>query len=184
MVSKNKGKGLPDEDNQDREWKEEDKSVKEEAKEDEEEVEEVPQEHPRTTIASVEVVTNSLNAKKSARIRTGGGLPRHYLAPRTSSSGIHHPFHNLIYNNQIERTPKAALPSNWDIDRSNNAGKTEPEAEGWGNNSKSWDSSSDRLLNRVEHNSEMIRNLIYRIDELQELIEKLVRNSSPPSPKE
>ncbi|KAK1695211.1 hypothetical protein QYE76_011908 [Lolium multiflorum] len=60
----------------------------------------------------------------------------------------------------------------------------EPEAEEWGNNSKSWDSPSDRLLNRVEHNSEMIRNLIYRIDELQELIEKLVRNSSPPSPKE
>ncbi|KAK1678927.1 hypothetical protein QYE76_039775 [Lolium multiflorum] len=36
----------------------------------------------------------------------------------------------------------------------------------------------------VEHNSEMIRNLIYRIDELQELIEKLVKNPSPPSPKE
>ncbi|KAK1645667.1 hypothetical protein QYE76_063472 [Lolium multiflorum] len=63
-------------------------------------------------------------------------------------------------------------------------GEKEPEAEEWGNNSKSWDSPSDRLLNRVEHNSEMIRNLIYRIDELQELIEKLVRNSSPPSPKE
>jgi hypothetical protein len=58
------------------------------------------------------------------------------------------------------------------------------EAEEWRNNSKSWDSPSDRLLNRVEHNSEMIRNLTYRIDELQELIEKLVRNSSPPSPKE
>ncbi|KAK1625877.1 hypothetical protein QYE76_000192 [Lolium multiflorum] len=184
MVSKNKGKELPDEDNQDREWKEEDKSIKEEVKEDEEEVEEVPQERPRTTIASIGVVSNSCNTKKSARIRTGGGLPRHYLAPRTSSSGIHHPFRNLIYNNQIEGTPKAALPCNWDIDRSNNAGRTEPEAEGWGNNSKSWDSSSDRLLNRVEHNSEMIRNLIYRIDELQELIEKLVRNSSPPSPKE
>ncbi|KAK1662306.1 hypothetical protein QYE76_050465 [Lolium multiflorum] len=184
MVSKNKGKELPDEDNQDREWKEEDKSVKEEVKEDEEEVEEVPQERPRTTIASIGVVSNPFNAKKSARIRTGGGLPRHYLASRTSSSGIHHPFRNLIYNNQIERTPKAALPSNWDIDRSNNAGRTEPEAEGWGNNSKSWDSSSDRLLNRVEHNSEMIRNLTYKIDELQELIEKLVRNSSPPSPKE
>ncbi|KAK1684858.1 hypothetical protein QYE76_045706, partial [Lolium multiflorum] len=184
MVSKNKGKELPDEDNQGREWKEEDKSIKEEVKEDEEEVEEVPQERPRTTVASIGVVSNSCNTKKSARIRTGGGLPRHYLAPRTSSPGIHHPFRNLIYNNQIERTPKAALPSNWDIDRSNNAGRTEPEAEGWGNNSKSWDSSSDRLLNRVEHNSEMIRNLIYRIDELQELIEKLVRNSSPPSPKE
>ncbi|KAK1677546.1 hypothetical protein QYE76_038394 [Lolium multiflorum] len=184
MVSKNKGKELPDEDNQDREWKEEDKSVKEEVKEDEEEVEEVPQERPRTTIASIGVVSNSFNAKKSARIRTGGGLPRHYLAPRTSSSGIHHPFRNLIYNNQIERTPKAALPSNWDIDRSNTAGRTKPEAEGWGNNSKNWDSPSDILLNRVEHNSEMIRNLMYKIDELQELVEKLVRNSSPPSPKE
>ncbi|KAK1626523.1 hypothetical protein QYE76_000838 [Lolium multiflorum] len=184
MVSKNKGKELPDEDNQDRERKEEDKGIKEEVKEDEEEVEEVPQERPRTTIASIGVVSNSCNTKKSARIRTGGGLPHHYLAPRTSSSGTHRPFHNLIFNNQIEGTPKAALPSNWDIDRSNNAGRTEPEAEGWGNNSKSWDSSSDRLLNRVEHNSEMIRNLIYRIDELQELIEELVRNSSPPSPKE
>ena len=59
-----------------------------------------------------------------------------------------------------------------------------PEGEEWGNNSKSWDSPSDILLNRVEHNSEMIRNLTYKIDELQELIEKLVRNSSPPSPKE
>ena len=76
------------------------------------------------------------------------------------------------------------MPSQWDIDRSNTAGEKEPEAEEWGNNSKSWDSPSDRLFNRVEHDSEMIRNLIYRIDELQELIEKLVRNSSPPSPKE
>jgi tetrahydromethanopterin S-methyltransferase subunit B len=30
----------------------------------------------------------------------------------------------------------------------------------------------------------MIRNLMYKIDELQELVEKLVRNLSPPSPKE
>ncbi|KAK1610421.1 hypothetical protein QYE76_034094 [Lolium multiflorum] len=87
MVSKNKGKELPDEDNQDREWKEEDKSVKEEVKEDEEEIEEVPQERPRTTIASIGVVSNPFNAKKSARISTGGGVPRHYLAPKTSSSG-------------------------------------------------------------------------------------------------
>ncbi|KAK1615733.1 hypothetical protein QYE76_021250 [Lolium multiflorum] len=139
MVSKNKGKEFPDEDDRDLGWKEEDKDVKEE---DEEEVEEDSRAHPRATIASIKVVDN--------------------------------PF----------RTPKAALPSQWDIDRSNTAGEKEPEAEEWGNNSKSWDSPSDRLLNRVEHNSEMIRNLIYRIDELQELIEKLVRNSSPPSPKE
>ncbi|KAK1611628.1 hypothetical protein QYE76_035301 [Lolium multiflorum] len=179
MVSKNKGKEFPDEDDRDLGWKEEDKDVKEE---DEEEVKEDSRAHPRATIASIKVVDNPFSANKSARIRTGGGVPRHYLAPKTSLSGIHHPFHNLIFNNQIEGTPKAALPSQWDIDRSNTAGEKEPEAEEWGNNSKSWDSPSDRLLNRVEHNSEMIRNLIYRIDELQELIEKLVRNSSPPSP--
>ncbi|KAK1612866.1 hypothetical protein QYE76_036539 [Lolium multiflorum] len=179
MVSKNKGKEFPDEEDRDLGWKEEDKDVKEE---DEEEVEEDSRAHPRATIASIKVVDNPFSANKT-RIRTGGGVPRHYLAPKTSPSGTHHPFHNLIFNNQIEGTPKAALPSQWDIDRSNTTGE-KPEAEEWGNNSKSWDSPSDRLLNRVEHNSEMIRNLIYRIDELQELIEKLVRNSSPPSPKE
>ncbi|KAK1619381.1 hypothetical protein QYE76_024898 [Lolium multiflorum] len=120
MVSKNKGKELSDEDNQDLEWKEEDKSVKEE---DEEEVEE----DPRATIASVKVVDNPFSANKSARIRTGGGVPRHYLAPKTSFSGTHHPFRNLIFNNQIERIPMAALPSNWDIDRSNTAGRMKPE---------------------------------------------------------
>ena len=181
MVSKNKDKEFPDEEDRDLGWKEEDKDVKEE---DEEEVEEDSRARPRATIASIKVVDNPFSANKSARIRTGGAVPRHYLAPKTSPSGTHHPFHNLIFNNQIEGTPKAALPSQWDIDRSNTAGRREPEAEEWGNNSKSWDSPSDRLLNRVEHNSEMIRNLTYRIDELQELIEKLVRNSSPPSPKE
>ncbi|KAK1612432.1 hypothetical protein QYE76_036105 [Lolium multiflorum] len=181
MVSKNKDKEFPDEEDRDLGWKEEDKDVKEE---DEEEVEEDSRAHPRATIASIKVVDNPFSANKSARIRTGGRVPRHYLASKTSLSGTHHPFHNLIFNNQIEGTPKAALPSQWDIDRSNTAGEKEPEAEEWGNNSKSWDSPSDRLFNRVEHNSEMIRNLIYRIDELQELIEKLVRSSSPPSPKE
>ena len=146
MVSKNKGKEFPDEDDRDLGWKEEVKDVKEE---DEEEVEEDSRARPRATIASIKVVDNPFSANKSARIRTGGAVPCHYLAPKSSLSG-----------------------------------EKEPEAEEWGNNSKSWDSPSDRLLNRVEHNSEMIRNLIYRIDELQELIEKLVRNSSPPSPKE
>ncbi|KAK1666087.1 hypothetical protein QYE76_054246 [Lolium multiflorum] len=144
MVSKNKGKEFPDEEDRDLGWKEEDKDVKEE---DEEEVEEDSRTHPRATIASIKVVDNPFSANKSARIRTGGAVPRHYLAPKTSPSGTHHPFHNLIFNNQIEGTPKAALPSQWDIDRSNTAGEKEPEAEEWGNNSKSWDSPSDRLLN-------------------------------------
>ena len=60
-----------------------------------------------------------------------------------------------------------------------------PEGEEWGNNSKSWDSPSDILLNRVEHNSEMIRNLTYEIEDLKELVRKLVeKNPSPSSPKE
>ncbi|KAK1676984.1 hypothetical protein QYE76_037832 [Lolium multiflorum] len=79
MVSKNKGKELSDEDIQDPEWKEEDKNVKEE---DEEEVEEDSRAHPRATIASIKVVDNPFSANKSARIRTGGGVPRHYLAQR------------------------------------------------------------------------------------------------------
>ena len=181
MVSNNKDKEPMEENIQDPEWKEVDESVKEE---DEEEAEEDSRAYPRATIASIEVVDSPFSANKSARIRTVGRVPRHYLAPKTSSSGTHHPFRNLIFNSQIERTPKAALPSNWDIDRSNTAGRMKPEGEEWGNNSKSWDSPSDILLNRVEHNSEMIRNLTYKIDELQEFTEKLVRNSSPPSPKE
>ncbi|KAK1647991.1 hypothetical protein QYE76_065796 [Lolium multiflorum] len=177
MVSNNKDKEPSKENIQDPELK------KEDAREDEE-VEEAPQERQQATVASIGVISSPSNIKRSARIATGGAVPRHYLAPRTSYPSHYNPYRNLIYDRQTERTPKVVLPSNWDINRSDTAGEKEPEAEEWGNNSKSWDSPSDRLLNRVEHNSEMIRNLIYRIDELQELIEKLVRNSSPPSPKE
>ncbi|KAK1665527.1 hypothetical protein QYE76_053686 [Lolium multiflorum] len=176
MVSNNKDKGPLEEDIQDPELKEEVES------EDEEEVEEIPRVHPRATIASIGVIANPSNTKRSARIATGGGVPRRFLAPRTSSPGIYNPFRNLIYSRQIERTPKVVLPSGWDIDRSNTAGEMKPEAEGWGNNSKSWDSPSDILMNRVEHNSELIRNLTYEIEDLKELIKKLVEKNPPSSP--
>jgi hypothetical protein len=52
-----------------------------------------------------------------------------------------------------------------------------------GNNSKSWDSLADRFMNHIEHNSEMIRNLSHKIDDLKDLIEKLVKDSHP-QPKE
>jgi hypothetical protein len=39
---------------------------------------------PNTVIASIGVVTDQDKFKKSARIRIGGGVPRHTLAPRTS----------------------------------------------------------------------------------------------------
>ncbi|KAK1609258.1 hypothetical protein QYE76_032931 [Lolium multiflorum] len=179
MVSNNKDKGPLEEDIQDPELKEED------ASEDEEEVEEVPRVHQRATIASIGVISNPSNTKRSARIATGGAVPRHYLAPRTSSPGNYSPFRNLIYDRQTERTPKVVLPSGWDIDRSNIAGEMKSEAEGWGNNSRSWDSPPDMIMSRVEHNSELIRNLTYEIEDLKELVKKLVeKNPSPSPPKE
>jgi hypothetical protein len=81
--------------------------------------------------------------------------------------------------------PKSRLPSRWDIERSNSGGKGSFKCEEeWGNNSKSWDSQSDRFMSCIEHNSDMIRNLTYKIDELKELIEKLIKVSPPPPPKE
>ncbi|KAK1628803.1 hypothetical protein QYE76_003118 [Lolium multiflorum] len=179
MVSNNKDKGPLKEDIQDPELKEED------ASEDEEEVEEAPRVHQRATIASIGVISNPSNTKRSARIATGGAVPRHYLAPRTSSPSNYNPYRNLIYDRQTERTPKVVLPSGWDIDRSNIAGEMKSEAEGWGNNSRSWDSPPDMIMSRVEHNSELIRNLTYEIEDLKELVKKLVeKNPSPSSPKE
>ncbi|KAK1668746.1 hypothetical protein QYE76_056905 [Lolium multiflorum] len=179
MASNNKDKEPLKENIQDPELK------KEDAREDEEEVEEAPQEHQQATVASIGVISNPSNIKRSARIATGGAVPRHYLAPRTSSPSHYNPYRNLIYDRQTERTPKVVLPSNWDINRSDNAGEMKSEAEGWGNNSKSWDSPPDMIMSRVEHNSEMIRNLTYEIEGLQELVRKLVeKNPSPSSPKE
>jgi hypothetical protein len=78
--------------------------------------------------------------------------------------------------------PKAKLPSSWNIDRSNSAGKEGFKCEEeWGSNSKSWDSQSDKFMNRIEHNMELIHILTYKIDELKELIDKLIKDSPPPS---
>jgi hypothetical protein len=35
-------------------------------------------------------------------------------------------------------------------------------------------------MSRVEHNSEMIRNLSHKIDDLKDLIEKLIKDYPPP----
>jgi hypothetical protein len=176
--SNNKEKTPPEDDYQDLQLKEE---VESEANE--EEMEEDESSCPNTMIASIGVVTSHDNFKKSARIRTGGGVPRHILAPRTSPSG-NNPFHTLIHEHQIQNVPRSRLPSGWDIDRSNSAGKGSSKCEeGWGNNAKSWDSLADRFMSHIEHNSEMIHNLSYKIDDLRDLIEKLIKDSPPP-PKE
>jgi hypothetical protein len=119
---------------------------------------------PSTMIASIWVVISRDKFKKSARIRTGGCVSRHILAPQTSPSG-NNPFYTLIHEHQIQKVPRSRLPSGWDIDRSNNAGEK---------NSKSWDSQADRFMSRIELNSEMIRNLSYKIDDLRDLIEKFI----------
>jgi hypothetical protein len=38
------------------------------------------------------------------------------------------------------------------------------------------------MMNRIEQNSELVRTLIGRVDELMELAEKLIRGAPPPSP--
>jgi hypothetical protein len=180
MASANndKEKTPSEDDHQDPKLKEEVESEVEE-----EEIEEDQSPCPRAVIASIGVVTNPNKFKKGARISTRGGVPRHSLAPRTSSSG-NNPFHTLIHEHQFRRVPKAKLPSSWDIDHSNSAEKESfKREEEWGNNSKSWNSQSDKFMNRIEHNTELIRNLTYKIDELKDLIEKLIKDSPPP-PKE
>jgi hypothetical protein len=106
----------------------------------EEETEEDQHPCPRATVASIGVVANPRKFKRGAWMSTGGKVPHLFLAPRTPSSGNNNPFHTLIHEHQFQWVPKAKLPSSWNIDRSNSAGKEGFKCEEeWGNNSKSWD---------------------------------------------
>jgi hypothetical protein len=71
-----------------------------------EDEEEDPSSRPNTMVASIGVVTDHDKFKKSARIRTGGGVPRHTLAPRTSPSG-QNPFRTLIHEYQFQKVPRS-----------------------------------------------------------------------------
>jgi hypothetical protein len=66
----------------------------------EEEIEEDQRPCPLTIVASIGVVANPNKFKKGAQISTGGNVPRHFLAPRTSSSG-NNPFHTLIHEHKF-----------------------------------------------------------------------------------
>jgi hypothetical protein len=99
--SNDKEKTPPEDDHQDLQLKEE---VESEAEG--EEMEEDQSSRPSTMVASIGVVTSHDKFKKSARIRTGGGVPRHLLAPQTSPSG-NNPFHTLIHEHQFQKVPRS-----------------------------------------------------------------------------
>jgi hypothetical protein len=103
--SDDKEKAPPEDDHQDLQLKEE---VEGEAEE--EEMEEDQSSQPSTMIASIGVVTSHDKFKKSACIRTGGGVPHHTLAPRTSPSG-NNPFHTLIHEHHFQKVPRSRLSS-------------------------------------------------------------------------
>ena len=150
----------------------------------EEAKEKSPQAQPRATLSSIEVVARPLTIRRTVWMSTRGKVPRHTLASSTPSSVNNNPYRNLIHKYPYQKVPESKLPSGWNRNRSNSAGKESSQYEEcWGNNSKSWDSKADMLMNRVDHNTELIRNLTYKIDELQELVEKLIKDS-PSTPKE
>jgi hypothetical protein len=95
-ASNDKEKTPSEDDHQDFKLKEE---VESEAEE--EEIEEEQRSCTRSVIASIGVVTNHSKFKRSTRISTGGGVPCHTLAPRTSSLG-NNPFHTLIHEHQFQ----------------------------------------------------------------------------------
>jgi hypothetical protein len=95
-ASNDKEKTPSEDDHQDHKMKEE---VESEAKE--EETEEEHRSCTRSVVASIGVVTNPNKFKRSAWISPGGGVPRHTLAPQTSSSG-NNPFHTLIHEHQFQ----------------------------------------------------------------------------------
>jgi hypothetical protein len=61
---------------------------------------------PRAVITSIGVVTNPSKFKRSSWMSTGGGVPRHTLAPRTSPPGDNH-FHTLIHEHQFQKVPRS-----------------------------------------------------------------------------
>ena len=161
----------------------EDHDAEEEKTEAAVEEEETPSPTPNITIASIGVLSNKPRTKRGARMSTGGKIPRRSLALRTFPSSTKRPFHTLIHKYPFEKVPPSELPSSWDMDRSNHAGKRDSKTEfQWGDNSKSWDSPSDRMMSRIEQNIELVRTLIGRVDDLLEVAEKLVRKVPPPSP--
>ena len=115
-------------------------------------------EHPdtRATVASIGLVAQPTQLRRTAQMSTGGRTPRHILAPRT-------------------------LPPSTPC--SNRAGKKHSNLEEWRKNNKDWDPRSELIMGCIEHNSELIRTLTFDMEDLKKLIEELIKRTPPP-PKE
>jgi hypothetical protein len=122
-ASNDKEKMPSEDDRQDLEPKEE---VESEAKK--EEIEEEQCSFPRAVIASIGRLMIPRKFKRSSWMSTGGGVPRHTLAPRTSPPGNNH-FHTLIHKHQVQKVPRSRLPFGSDIDHSNSAWKESSNSE-------------------------------------------------------
>ena len=75
------------------------------------------------------------------------------------------------------------LPSFWDMDHAEHAGKGSfsPEVkEEWGTSTNSWDSPMEKLMSRVENNTEMIHNLGFQIEDPKTVVEKLIEAIQAP----
>lgn len=165
-------------------WGENKEETMEEMAEDgEEEIKDDSREYPFATIARIDVAPNPFPLKKGARISTGGKIPRRNLAERVPLPHTSNPFHTLLHHHQFENTPVGELPTFWNMDRSERAGRGSfgPEAkDGWESSTKSWDSPMDKLLSHVDNNTEMIRNLSFRIEDLKAVIEKFIQAIQAP----
>ena len=142
-----------------------------------EEIEDDPSQYPYATIARIDVTPNPFPPKKGARISAGGKVPRRNLAERVPLPRTTNPFHTLLHHYQFENTPVGELPSFWNMDRAEHAGRGsfDPEVkEEWGTSTKSWDSPMDKLMSHVENNIEMIRSLSFQIEDLKAINEKLI----------
>ena len=150
----------------------------------EEEIEDDPRQYPYATIARIDVTPNPFSLKKGVGIQKCGKIPRQNLVERVPLPHTTNPFHTLLHSYQLENTPVGELPSFWNMDHSERAekGSFGPEVkEEWGTSTKSWDSPMDRLMSRVENNSEMIHNISFQIEDLKIVIEKLIEAIQVPS---
>src|SRR4051812_40116305 len=119
-------------------------------------MEEDKQPDTRATVASIGLVAQPTQLRRTARMSTGGTTLRHILAPRT-------------------------LPPSTPC--SNRAGKKHSNLEEWRKINKDWDPRSELIMGCIEHNSELIRTLTFDMEDLRKLVEELIKRT-PPAPKE